>query len=177
MKNFLLYLNPVGCLPKGSMGYVYHAEKPRFLAGILEIDYTNYLPVMQYSGDNILFRHFPDDGRERIFLILVIDCIEKTGNLPATLHKAAEWYATCLCKEDEKIYGAPGSWSPLVDYNKKTPGLQVLKIVKHNQFFVSYKRPTFSGIKLCHSEKEMDKFFDELGYTADKVGGGSLNEV
>jgi hypothetical protein len=177
MKNFLLCLNPLAIMPAGTLGYIYHAERPRFFAGILEIDYTRYLPVMHFSGANILFRYFQGDGKERILLIVVMTSFDKTGDQLGTLHNAAAWYTACLNKEDEKKYGAASTWSPLVDYHKKTPGLQVLQISQHNQFFVSYKLRTFSGIKLCHSIKEVDDFLYTLGYTADKVGGGSLNEV
>lgn len=161
-------------MPEGRVGFVYHAEKPKFFAGILEIDYNKPIPVMHYSGANILFRYFRADGAERIFLIVVMDSFDKASNqLKVTLHNAASWYTACLNKEDSQKYGADSSWSPLIDYNVKTPGLQVLHIVKQNQYLVSYKQ----GIKSSHSTEAMDDFLDELGHTADKVGGGSLNTI
>jgi hypothetical protein len=173
--SFFLCHNPIGVLPKGCVGYVYHSGKPRFLAGMLKIDPAGTLQDLDYDGYNVLFRYVAGDGIEQVYLLLVAQNIDRaTTKLTRALQEAAEWYVDCLSKTDVKMYNKNSQWSFFSDFNLFTPGVQVVHLKITDKYLLSFE----DGVKTFDDMKTMDQFLRQsLGFTDVHLEAGSHNVI
>lgn len=178
MNSFMLCHDPLGRIPEGRLGYIYHYKSPKFLATIIEIDYSKALsPSIFERGQNILFSYYPGEGLERIFDIMVVDGGGGDRNfkkIQYLLTKAAEWYASCLNQEDMmKAFGKQSTWSPMRDYSPLTPDLQVLHIQAFDQYLLSLG----NMLALVNKREDLQKIIDMYAKDGSKIGPGELNFI
>ncbi len=173
--SFFLCHNPIGVLPKGCVGYVYHSGKPRFLAGLLKIDPAGPLQDLDYDGYNVLFRYVAGDGIEQVYLLLVSQNIDRaTTKLTWALREAAEWYVACLSKTDVNTFNKKSQWSLFSDFNLFTPGVQVVHLKITDKYLLSYE----DGVKTFDDMKTMDQFLRQsLGFTDVQLEVGNHNVI
>lgn len=173
MPQFFLCHNPIAKNPPAWLDYVYHAEKPKFFAGLMEIDPNKPFVPLDHGGRNQLFLYTRGDGHMRLFLLLVFQNLDRaTSKLDTTLKQAAGWYISSLNVTDEKQFGKRGSYTFLEDFNVLTPGLCILELPWITKLIVSYE----AGIKSFDDAIAMDQFLSKtLGYNNLQLETGNQN--
>lgn len=171
MKDFFFCSNPLVTFKPGS-GYIFHSAKPRFQAAFFTIDALKDFKHLDYPGRNLFVVYTRGDGMMLLFLLLVIQNIDRaTAKLDAALQQAAAWYVTCQNLEDEKKFGKKGSYHFLNDFNVLTPGLNVLHLEGIDKYIVSYP----DGVKSFDNAQAMDQFMVSCGYNDLQLETGYQN--
>lgn len=170
--NFYLCQNPLAKKTTGWVNFIYHSEKPRFFAGLQEIDLSAGFKLVNIAGPHQLFIYNRGDGHTQLFLFVVFQNLDRSTKLNAEIKKAAAWYVTILNKEDEIKYGHRSSYTFLQDFNAITPGLQIIQHNRMGTFLVSYD----GGVKGFDSQPAMDQFLSKtMGYTDLQLEKGNIN--
>jgi hypothetical protein len=174
MTHYFLCHNPMGIKPEGFVDYIYNSHRPRFFAGLLELDPDKPVPDMDYEGCNVLFSYTTATGVKKHFILIASQNIDKASEKKLTLqlHDAAKFYVYCLSAEDVKQHNKQGGWFILEPYSALLPDVQLLQNKKHGNFLLSYS----DGIKTLGSFEEVKTYMHEvLEYDEKIVKGGMLN--
>jgi hypothetical protein len=174
MTHYFLCRNPLGVSPIGVEDYIFSSKKPRFFAGILELDPESAIPDMDYEGSNLLFSYTTATEVKKYFMLIVTQNIDRLGDqkLKLELREAAKYYVHCLIHEDRKQHGKVGGWYIMEQYNPYLPMVQLLQNKKHGNFLLGYH----DGVKTLSSFEEVKKYMREvLEYDERIVKGGTLN--
>ena len=172
MNSFYLCINPLSPPPEGVSGYIFHYDKPRFFASIQSLDHEAEFKDLHATGNNIVFQYKRGDGLQQLVLLVIDQQIDKaTAKVTEALRQAAGWYAGCLARQDAATY-SKSSWSLMMDYNKMTPGLQVIELTTFNKYLVSQPE----GLFTFDDPDAMDNFlFAELEYSDEQLEEGYHN--
>ncbi len=177
MSKFFLCHDPLSVPSESKAGYIYHYSKPRFFAHVLSIDVAAAHPFnhIHYAGGNKMFIYKRGDGRERLFIIMVDQNLDRaTVKIAPALKEAAVWYTATLNKDDTKTYGKSSQVSLLSDLNLLTPGLQIVHLKKLDKFILSYP----DGVKTFDDSRSMDAFTNKtLGYSHLQLEDGYFNSL
>ena|ERR1700687_4244092 len=175
MPRFFFCHSPLSVLPKGTAGFIYGFDKPRFFAIVTAFKDDSSFEDQNASGYSILFQYHRGDGHKQFYIIQVVQNIDKASvKMPAALWEAAGWYCSFLDHDDFKKYGKKGTWSFMQDFNLLTKGLQILRMPRLKKYLVSYA----NGLKTVNSDDELDIFLTKaLQYQSFIVEEGIINSM
>jgi len=151
----------------GSLLYSY--PKPSFIACVKEVGLLSVESVMMNENNyNIGFLYKDPHDKIKVFFIILIKQHDRSGPVEVqnALKETVNWYANCLLKQNPGTIGKKGGYMLLKDYNKHTPGLQVLYLPKAQRYILSFEK----GITNFGDNQSMIRFFHEvLGYKIEQM--------
>jgi hypothetical protein len=165
--SFFLCSDPLSTFNNGVSHFIFNSEKPRFFAVVQPLDRVSH--PQDYNGDglNLLFRYVRGDGHEQMYLLLVLDNIDKsTSPVIELLQQAAGYYVSILAEQDEQQYNKKSIWTLLPDYNKDTNRVKLLHIKQAKKYLLAYT----GGVRTFSSEEQVKQFIQSgLNYPKDKL--------
>lgn len=159
--SFFICNNPTAIFADTVVCHIYHDAKPRFKAVLFKADPDKFMEINS-NGINYPFAYVRGDRQEQLFVIVIRDMIDRStmSKFSHALQQAAAWYATCLNKVDEKIYGT-GLWTTFADYNQTMPGIQVVHVERSGTFLLFHP----AGVRTFKSNEDLDQFLEnKLNY-------------
>jgi len=174
MIQYFLCRNPLSVSPIGIEEYIFSSQKPRFFAGLLELDPDTPIADMDYEGCNTFFKYTTANGVARCFVLIASQNIDRTTDQKLTLllKDAAKYYVCCLNEQDIKQHGKQGAWRVGEAYNNYMPDVWLAQNEKHGNFLVGY----IDGIRTLSSFEDVKEYMHRvLGYDERVVKGGMVN--